>query len=68
MKVHRNLLWLRGEPALLDQIFADKTTGKLLVARPTPELCAVRVAARQQLLNRLERLGQVPEVVEARRP
>lgn len=58
---HRNLMWLRADPLLLDQIFADKTSARLLAARPSPELCAVRPEFHRQLLARLERLGHTPE-------
>jgi hypothetical protein len=54
---------LRADPALLDQVFADKSSAKLLAARPAPELCAVRREHYRSLIARLDRLGHVPEEV-----
>ena len=60
MKIHRNLLWLRGTPTLLDELLADRTLSRLVKARPAPELCAFLRSDHQQLIRRLEKLGHVP--------
>ncbi len=61
MKIHRNLLWLRAEPSLLDELLVDRTLARLVVVRPAPEVCAVRQADHQRLSDRLEALGTTPK-------
>jgi hypothetical protein len=61
MKVHRNLLWLRGSPELVDELLADKVLAKLVIARPEPGICAVRPQDHERLLVRLEKLGHTPQ-------
>ena len=60
MKVHRSLLWIRARPELMDQLLADPKLSVYLVVRLTPELAAVREAARTAVVTRLEKLGLVP--------
>jgi len=60
MKIHRNLLWLHGEPDVLDRLLTDKRLACLVICRPAPEVCAVRRAHHQRLVDRLEALGQSP--------
>jgi hypothetical protein len=60
MKVHRNLLWLRGVPELLDELLADRTMATLLRARPTPGLCGFAQRDHERLVRQLEKLGQAP--------
>lgn len=59
--VHRNLLWLHGEAKLLDRITKDKVLARFVVARPDPELVAVRRHEHSKLVSRLETLGHPPK-------
>lgn len=62
VKIHRNLLWLKGDPGLLDQLLADRTLAALAVARPAPNVCAFLREHHQRLVTRLGKLGQAPKV------
>lgn len=62
-RVHRNLIWLRADPAALDLLAADPQVARLLLARPAPGIAAVRPADQERLGARLTKLGHVPRIV-----
>ena len=63
MKAHRNLLWIQGEPELLDRLLLDATLSKLMLVRPAPDLCGVRPREMGRLSRRLVALGLTPRLV-----
>jgi hypothetical protein len=63
MKVHRNLLWLRAQAELIDQLMADKALSILVQARPAPEAIGIKRAHHRKLLERLEKLGFSPREI-----
>ena len=60
MRVHRNILLLHARPESVDQLVADKAIALLVLARPAPELVAIKRAHHKKLLERLEKLGIAP--------
>lgn len=63
LRVHRNLVWVRADPDRMDLLVADLVLGRLLVARPEPELAGFMPRARQTVVRRLEQLGHAPREV-----
>ena len=66
MKIHRNLLWVQFSEEKRDQLRSDRTLSRLLLVEPTPGLFAVRLADREKLLERLEKLGVPPKLEGSR--
>ena len=60
MKLHRNLVWIRARPELLDRLVADPKLSPLIAVRLTQELAAVKASARTTVMERLLKLGLVP--------
>ena len=60
MKIHRNLVWIRTAPELLDRLMADPKLAPLIAVRLTPELAAVHASARVAVVARLDKLGLAP--------
>lgn len=60
MKIHRNLLWLRGNLEIIELLLADRTLAPLVQSRPAPEIIAFRSKDHQRLVARLEKLGYTP--------
>jgi hypothetical protein len=63
MKVHRNLLWLRARPELIEQLVADKVLYSYVYLRLAPDLFAIKRSHHQQVIARLEKLGLTPREV-----
>lgn len=60
MKVHRNLVWIRARPELMDRLVADPKLSVFIAVRLTPELAAIFAPARATVVARLEKLGLAP--------
>ncbi|GMV43516.1 MAG: hypothetical protein AMXMBFR64_52320 [Myxococcales bacterium] len=63
MKIHRNLLWFRAEPTVMEQLLSDPAIARLVVARPAEDTAGVRREGYHELLSRLGKLGHVPKEV-----
>ena len=61
--LHLNLLWVQAPEALLDQLLGDPTLRSRLVARPAPDLAAFPRKEQAKVVLRLQKLGQVPELI-----
>ncbi len=61
--LHLNLLWIQAPPELLDQLLADPKFGSWLVARPSPDMAAFPRKEQAKLIQRLQKIGQVPEII-----
>lgn len=60
MKIHHNLVLLRGPVELLSELTRDKGMARLIVAQPAGDVCLVRRRDHQRLRARLEKLGHTP--------
>jgi hypothetical protein len=63
MKVHRNLLWVRARPELIELLAADKVLYPYIYLRIAPDLIAIKRPHHQQVIARLEKLGYTPREV-----
>lgn len=60
MKVHRNLVWIRAEPELMDRLAADPRLSIFIQVRISPGLAGILAPAQEAVVARLEQLGLAP--------
>lgn len=58
--VHRNLLWLSGQPEKMELLLKDPSVAKLVALQLSPDLVAFRREDQEKVETRLAKLGHAP--------
>ena len=63
MKIHRHIIWVKADPALVDELMSDRKIKAMVVVRPGPGLCGVLSKDSDNLLKRLHELKHAPREI-----
>ena len=61
--LHMNLLWIQAPAGVLDDLLKDAVIELCLVARPAPDMAAFLKKDHTKLIQRLQKLDQVPQLI-----
>ena len=63
MKIHKNLVWIKAESTLMDELMSDNKIAAMVVVRIAPDVCGIVSKDREQVIKRLHSLKHAPQEI-----
>jgi len=61
LKIHHNLVWIKAQSTLIDELMADNKIAAMVVVRVADNLCGILSKDREKILKRLHALKHAPQ-------